>query len=614
MAAGLGVLLALGGAASPAGASPRTITTVAGNGSAGYSGDGGPATSASLNAPAGVAVDASGDIFISDDTNNRIRKVNPSGVITTVAGTGSAGYSGDGGPATSAQLRGPTDVVVDSAGNLYVADAGNSRVRKVSSSGTITTVAGNGGSGYSGDGGPATSAALASPVGVSLDTGGNLYIADFGNNTVRKVNPSGTISTLAGTGSSGYSGDGGPGTSAKLNTPTSVSAGAGAVYIADAGNARVRAVGAYGVITTVAGTGSAGYSGDGGPATSAQLEYPVGLAVDSSGDLFIADFFANVVRQVSPSGTITTVAGTGSAGYSGDGGPATSAQLRNPARVDLDRAGNFYISDFGNNRVRQVQALGTPATVPGAPTGVSATAGDSQATVTWSPPASNGGSPITSYTVTSSGGQVVTVSGLTTSATVGGLRDGTAYMFTVAATNAVGTGPPSARSGAVTPMGRSGSGPGPGGTGPGPGGGTGSGPGGTRSGPGGYGSGVSGSGTNSTAGTVPGAGPGSVGVASPMERHTVAPRPAGARSGPAPAAPAPQPAPVATRVLHQLGKASLTLSEGSAASVVLLLLLVAFLTVQDRIDRNDPKLALAPVYGEPDLGFGPPPDPGEVVL
>src|SRR5437016_4530659 len=205
------------GAAARASGPGATITTVAGTGTGAYSGDGGRATSAALNFTLGVAVDSSGDLFIADAMNNRIRKVDPAGVITTVVGTGSAGYSGDGGSAASAQLKFPADVIVDGGGNLFIADVGNSRVRKVTSaSGTITTVAGNGTSGFSGDGGPATLAALTSPAGVDLDSAGELFIADYGANRVRRVSAGEIITTVAGTGSPGYSGDGGPATAAML--------------------------------------------------------------------------------------------------------------------------------------------------------------------------------------------------------------------------------------------------------------------------------------------------------------------------------------------------------------------------------------------------------------
>jgi uncharacterized protein YjiK len=349
-----------------------TITTVAGSGTYGFSGDGGPATDAGLSSPYGVAVDAAGNLYIADAGNSRVRKVSTSGTITTVAGSGTYGFSGDGGPATNAALSSPQGVALDAAGNLYIADAHNSRVRKVSTSGTITTVAGNGTFGFSGDGGPATDAGLNSPVGVTVDAAGNLYIADSGNHRVRKVSTSGTITTVAGDGTFGFSGDGGPATNASLNIPYGVAVdAAGNLYIADPGNSRVREVAASvppllsGTISTVAGDGTQGFSGDGGPATDAGLSGPYGVAVDAAGNLYIADPGDSRVRKVSSSGTITTVAGNGTTGFSGDGGPATDAGLSGPYGVAVDAAGNLYIADPGDSRVRKVSTSGTITTVAG---------------------------------------------------------------------------------------------------------------------------------------------------------------------------------------------------------------------------------------------------------
>jgi uncharacterized protein YjiK len=350
-----------------------TITTFAGTGMFGFSGDGGPATGAMLHNPYGVAVDTAGNLYIADYFNSRVRKVSTSGMITTVAGNGFFGSSGDGGPATSASLSYPSSVAVDAAGNVYIADTYNSRVRKVSSSGTITTVAGNGTSGFSGDGGPATSARLRDPQGVAVDAAGNLYIADSSNNRVRKVSASGTITTIAGTGSPGFFGNGLPGTRAFLYGPSGVAVDtAGNLYIADSSNNRVRKVSTSGTITTVAGNGSSGHWGDGGTATNAGLASPWGVAVDAAGNLYIADSDNHRVRKVSMSGTITTIAGTGSYGFSGDGGPATNASLAFPTGVAVDAAGNVYIADSDNHRVRKVSMSGTITTVAGSgPTGYS---------------------------------------------------------------------------------------------------------------------------------------------------------------------------------------------------------------------------------------------------
>jgi uncharacterized protein (TIGR03437 family) len=332
------------------------ITTVAGIGGPGFSGDNGPATNAQLYFPDGVAVDSAGNLYIADTANQRIRKVT-NGVITTVAGNGTLGFSGDNGPATSAELNFPTGVAVDSAGNLYIPEPYNSRIRKVSN-GVITSVVGNS---LIGDNGPASSAELNFPEGVAVDAAGNLYIADDGNARIRKVS-NGVIATVAGNGTPGFSGDNGPATSAQLANPLGVAAdSAGSVYIADRNNHRVRKV-SGGVITTVAGNGTPGFSGDNGPATSAELNYPEGVAVDSAGNVYIADTGNGRIRKVS-GGTITTVAGNGSAGFNGDNVPATSAELV-PGAVAVDSAGNLYVADNYNYRIRQV-SNGVITTVAG---------------------------------------------------------------------------------------------------------------------------------------------------------------------------------------------------------------------------------------------------------
>ena len=353
-------------------AASGTITTVAGVGTQGYSGDTGLATSAQLHYPTGVAVDAGGNLYIADLNNAVIRRVDASsGTITTAAGTGTPGYSGDSGPATSAELSYPHDVTVDAAGNLYIADTNNLVIRRVdASSGTITTVAGNHTYGYSGDGQSATAAQLTVPYGVAVDPGGNLYIADTNNNVIRRVDASsGTITTAAGNGTPGYSGDGGPATSAQLYSLSGVAVdAAGNLFIADSGNNVIRRVDASsGTITTAAGNGTPSYGGDGGPATSAQLNYPYGVAVDAAGNLFIADYGNDVIRRVdASSGTISTVAGNHTSGYSGDGGPATNAQLSGPLGVAVDAADNLYIDDLNNNVIRRIDsANGTITTVAG---------------------------------------------------------------------------------------------------------------------------------------------------------------------------------------------------------------------------------------------------------
>jgi sugar lactone lactonase YvrE len=358
----------------------RTLTRVAGDGFNGFAGDGGRATEARLSHPAGLAVDAAGNLYVTDVSNNRIRKVTPAGIITTVAGDGTYGFSGDGGPATNAHLASPTDVTVDSAGNLYIADEGNERVRKVASNGTITTVAGVGSFGMSGDGGPATRAELHTPYGVAAGPAGDLYIADLGNHRVRKVTTSGTISTVAGNGTSGFSGDGGPATSASVGASDVAVDAAGTLFILD--YMRVRQVTPAGTISTVAGTGTFGFSGDGGPANSAQLGAPQAVAADAAGGPVIADTGNVRLRKVFGDGTINTIAGNGYTYYSGDGGPAERAQLNDPRAVAMDATGATYIADASNNRVRRVAADGTISTFAGM--GVAGFAGDGgPATKAW---------------------------------------------------------------------------------------------------------------------------------------------------------------------------------------------------------------------------------------
>jgi len=372
-------------------ASTGIITVVAGTGALGYSGDGGLATSAKLNEPSGVALDGSANIYLADKGNNRIRRVTVStGIITTVAGDGVAGYSGDGGLATSAELNAPWGVAVTGGGDIFIADYLNYRVRKVTkSTSIITTFAGDGVLGYSGDGGAATSAELGEPTGVAVG-GGNVYIADYYNNRVRVVNEStGIITTAAGDGIKGYAGDGGVATGAELDWPWGVAVDISAnLYIADSLNNRIRVVGSArnplpsgsGLITTVAGNGTAGYSGDGGAATSAELDAPGGVAVDSSDDIFIADYLESRIRKVTAStGIISTVAGNGTEGYSGDGGAATSAELYYPLDVAVDASANVYIADEGNCRVRAVNTGTKAVTIAGVtiqPGDIATVAGD----------------------------------------------------------------------------------------------------------------------------------------------------------------------------------------------------------------------------------------------
>ena len=345
-------------AVSPA----AVITTVVGNGNFAATGDGGAATCANLDNPNGVGV-GSGALYIADTTNQRIRRVDASGVITTIAGTGMNGFAGDGGAAIDAELSSPIGVAVDAAGNVYIADGNH--VRRVDGGGTITTVAG-GGSGARGDGGPATAATLEASA-VAVDAAGNLYIADPSDARVRRVDAAGIITTFAGGGSAGSGvGDGGPATAARLSDPDGLAIDSdGSVYIVDVEACRIRRVDAAGIITTIAGTGVCG-SGGGSSATAAELDFPSGVAVDLEHDVFTADQDSQVVRRIDPSGAITTVAGTsGVPGGDGDGGAAIAAHLNDPVGVAVDAAGNLYIDDLGNQRIRRVDPTGVITSVAG---------------------------------------------------------------------------------------------------------------------------------------------------------------------------------------------------------------------------------------------------------
>ena len=336
------------------------ITTVAGTSVGGFNGDGRPGTSASLYFPTGVAVDHSGNLFIADSSNNKIRRLAAdTGIITTVAGNGWRGFSGDGGPAISAKLNGPMGVAVDGSGNLFIADTENTRIRKVDAgTGIITTVAGDGKLIFFQDKGPATSVSLHFPYGVVVDSSGNLFISDPHLNRIQLLDATmGIITTVAGNRVQGFSGDGGPATSARLSFPMGLAVdGGGNVLIADTGNNRVRRLAAdTGIITTVAGNGTAVFSGDGGPATNASFAKPSGVVVDSGGNLFIADSSNNRIRRIAAdTGIITTVAGNGIFGFSGDGGLATSASFAYPKGIALDANGNLFIVDRSNSRIRKV--------------------------------------------------------------------------------------------------------------------------------------------------------------------------------------------------------------------------------------------------------------------
>lgn len=348
----------------------QNISTIAGTGSIGFSGDGAAATSATLNGPQDVALDTFGNVYIADAANHRIRKITAvTGIVTTIAGNGTPAYSGDGAAATSASLYAPIGVAVDAASNVYIVDNGNHCIRKVNAlTGVITTVAGSGVAGFAGDGGLATAAKLYAPYDVTLDTAGNLYIADVSNNRIRKVNAkTGIITTVAGTGAAGFSGDGAAATAAKLYQPFSVVVDlAGNMFITDSYNHRIRKVNAAtGIITTIAGTGAAAYAGDGGAASSAQFNTPYSLALDAVGNVYVSDFNNNRIRKITvATGIITTVAGNGISGFSGDGGLATAAKLSYPKGIFVDKVNNIFIADEINQRIRFVC---NAATIPAAP-------------------------------------------------------------------------------------------------------------------------------------------------------------------------------------------------------------------------------------------------------
>ncbi len=368
----------------------QIITTIAGNGLNGLSGDGGPATMAEFYSTSGIALDDSGNIYVADLFNNRIRKITAStGIINTIAGAG-AGYQGDGGPATAALLNGPRYIALDGAGDVCFSDAGNCVIRKVTiSTGIISTIVGNGyihrmvglpsgWGGYAGDGGQATDAELNTPQGLTFDDSDNMFIADANNNVVRKVTTStGIITTIVGNGynasaygsQGGYSGDGGLAIEAELNFPSGVAVDSvGNIYVADCLNSKIREVfSSTGIINTMAGNGYGeglmygGYSGDGGQATLAELYYPTTVSFDGSGNMLISDSWNNVIRIVQKStGIISTIAGNGylaGSGFgvsSGDGGPATAAELNGPVEAIVDARGNMFISDGSSSRIRKV--------------------------------------------------------------------------------------------------------------------------------------------------------------------------------------------------------------------------------------------------------------------
>jgi sugar lactone lactonase YvrE len=380
------VALALGlpvSAPAPAAGAEGTITTAAGKSPAGFGGDGGPATEAQMNEPRMMAFDRPGNMYIADTFNHLIRKVDPAGTITTVAGkfTGfvprsesdcQPDFSGDGGPATQATLSCPHSVAVDGAGNLFIADSANHAIRKVDTNGVITTVAGVGGKlGDTGEGGPGTEARVFGPKGIIFDRQGNLIIADSGNDKIKKLDAFGIITTIAGTGSPGGAGDGGPAIRAELDEPRTLAVGLdGTLYVTEPRAHRVRRIDPSAVIWTFAGTGQPGFSGDGGPATRAQLDFARGVGVDGAGNVFIADSLNQRIRKVDAGGVITTVAGRGDTCYfssgnsCGDGGPALQAGFATPRAVDVDGHGNLFVADTFNERIRRIEGAAAPVLRP----------------------------------------------------------------------------------------------------------------------------------------------------------------------------------------------------------------------------------------------------------
>lgn len=343
------------------------LVNVVGTGASGYSGDGGPATKAQLKVPAGLTFDSKGNLYIADRENHRVRKVSRKGIITTVAGNGTAGFSGDGGRATQASLNLPSGLVVDTKGNLYISDRSNNRVRMVNSRGIIKTIAGNGNDGYHGDNMPALKATLDKPFGLALDKNNNLYIADRGNNRIRKIDSSGLISTVAGDGGFYFIGDNGPAYRASIAGPTDVAVDdKGNIYIADRNNNRVRKVDTLGMIHTIMGTGQRDYNGDSELARETNLHLPFGVALDKNGDLLVIDRSHYRIRKLVMKGNkVTTLAGNGVKQFGGDGGPAQGAKLEFPHGIDVDSKDNVVFADKANYRIRKITPKGIISTIVG---------------------------------------------------------------------------------------------------------------------------------------------------------------------------------------------------------------------------------------------------------
>ncbi len=352
------------------------ISRFAGSGASGFSGDGGPATKATFRVPAGLAFDAKGNLYIADRENHRVRKVDSKGIITTIAGTGTAGFSGDGGPAVKAQLNLPSGIVVDPKGNIFIADRSNDRIRVIDPEGNINTYAGTGEDGFFGDAGPASKAKLSKPFGVALDKKGNLFIADRGNNRVRRVTPKGIITTVAGDGGFFFMGDNGPAYRASVAGPTGVAVDHdGNLIIADRNNNRIRMVDTQGLIRTVFGTGQQDYNGDSELARETNLHLPFGVAIDNDGKLLVIDRSHYRIRRTDlKTGKVNTVAGNGVKKFMGDGGPATGARLSFPHGIVVDSKDNVIFSDKSHNRLRMITPDGIIDTIAG--TGNRGTLGD----------------------------------------------------------------------------------------------------------------------------------------------------------------------------------------------------------------------------------------------
>ncbi|PQJ10805.1 hypothetical protein CJD36_012610 [Flavipsychrobacter stenotrophus] len=331
--------------------SAQIVTTVVGTGTGGFSGDNNAATGAQLSRPTSIAFDKVGNMYIADADNYRLRIVTTTGIITTIAGNGTSGFSGDNGPATAASII-PTSVTTDTLGNIYIAEL--SRIRKISSAGIITTIAGNATLGFNSDGIPATAATLHTPYLGFVDTSGALYFSDSYNHRIRKIDVTGIISTVVGVGVSGSAGDGGPASAANLNTPCFISHNAkGELLIPGNGARRVRKVDTAGIINAFAGTGGGGSGGDGGPALTGTVGTCIGAACDDAGNVYITSTGTNIIRKVDTAGIITRTAGTGAMAYSGDNGPALLAEFNYINQV-IPYNGDLYVVDMYNNRIRKI--------------------------------------------------------------------------------------------------------------------------------------------------------------------------------------------------------------------------------------------------------------------